>query len=96
MIAARLATAQQQHQRAARIFGLAEQVHNRIHYMYMGPMRPLVDAVLTIVRDALDPAVFAQAYTTGQQLSLDHALTTILAPDCGLGMLTELPAFASR
>lgn len=95
-VAARLATAQHHHQRAARIFGLAEQLHKHIHYMYRGPMRPFVDAVLTIVRDALDPAVFAQAFTTGQQLSLDHALTTILAPSYGISTITESPAPANR
>jgi tetratricopeptide (TPR) repeat protein len=77
---ARLATAQQQYQRAAMLFGLAEQVSSQIHYGLVEPIRPLVDAALATVRETLDPAAFAEAFATGQQLSLNEAFVTILAP----------------
>ncbi len=80
-VAARLATAQQQCQRAATLFGLADQVHSQIHYAIAGPVRSLADAALATVREMLDPAVFAAAFGTGQQLSLEEAYTTILAPN---------------
>ena len=79
-VAARLATAQQQYRRAATLFGLAEQVHSQIHYAIAGPMRALADAALATVRDALEPAVFAEAFAMGQQMSLEEAFATILAP----------------
>ena len=44
-------------------------------------MRTLADAALATVREALDPAVFAEAFAAGQQLSLDEAFATLLAPD---------------
>ena len=80
-VAARLATGQQQYQRAATLFGLADQVHSQIHYAIAGPVRSLAVAALATVREMLDPAVFAAAFGTGQQLSLEEAYTTILAPN---------------
>lgn len=79
-VAARLATAQQHYRRAATLFGLAEQISSQVHYPLNEPMRPLVDAALATVREALDPATFADAFATGQQLPLNEAFTTILAP----------------
>ncbi|MFN8491771.1 MAG: helix-turn-helix domain-containing protein [Caldilineaceae bacterium] len=79
-VAARLATAQQDYQRAATLFGLAEQAHSQIHYALAGQVRTSVDAALAIVRAALDPAVFAAAFTAGQQMTLTEAFTTILTP----------------
>ena len=79
-IAARLATAQQQYRRAATLFGLAEQTHSQIHHVIAGPMRSLADAALATVRMALEPAIFAAAFTTGQQLPLEEAFAGILAP----------------
>jgi len=43
-------------------------------------MRNLANAALATVRDALDPAVFAEAFATGQQMSLEEAFDTLLAP----------------
>ena len=40
-------------------------------------MRLLADAALTTVRAALDPALFAEAFTAGQQLSLEEAFAAI-------------------
>jgi predicted ATPase/DNA-binding SARP family transcriptional activator len=88
-IAARLASAQQHYYRAATLFGLAEQAHSHIHYMSVGPMRALVDAALATVREALDADVFAEAFATGQLLSLDEAFATLLAPITVTGKLTE-------
>ena len=79
-VAARLATAQQQYLRAATLFGLADQTHSQIHYAIGGPMCALADATLATVRGALDPAVFAEAFAAGQQMSLAEAFATILAP----------------
>jgi hypothetical protein len=79
-IAARLATAKQQYPRAATLFGLADQIHNQVYYAIGGPMRSLADAALATVRAALEPAVFADAFAAGRQMSLDGAFITILAP----------------
>jgi hypothetical protein len=79
-IAGRLAAAQGHYQRAATLFGLADAAHRQLHRVYAGPMLPLVNAALATVREALDPAVFAEAFATGQQLSLEDAFATILAP----------------
>ena len=81
LVAARLATAQQQYLRAATLFGLADKMHSQIHHAIAGPMRALADAALATVRAALEPAVFAEAFTTGQQISLEEAFATILAPN---------------
>ena len=78
-VAARLATAQQQYQRATMLFGLADQAHSQIHHAIGGPIRTLADAALATVRDALEPAVFAEAFAAGQQMSLAEAFATLLA-----------------
>jgi tetratricopeptide (TPR) repeat protein len=88
-VAARLATAQQQHRRAAMLFGLAEQAHSHIHYVYTGPVRAQVDAALVTVRETLSVEVFAEAFTRGQQLSLDEAFATILAPTTVTDRVTQ-------
>ena len=79
-VAARLATAQQQCPRAATLFGLADQAHSQIHYVIGGPMRALADAALATVRAVLEPAIFAEAFATGQQMLLEEAFVTILVP----------------
>ena len=79
-LAARLATAQQQYLRAATLFGLGEQTHSQIRYAIAGPMRALAEAALATVRDALDPAIFAEAFAAGQQMSLEEAFAGILSP----------------
>nr|HMN31319.1 hypothetical protein [Caldilineaceae bacterium] len=88
-VAARLATGQQQYQPAATLFGLADQMHGQVHYAIAGPMRALADAALAMVRAALDPAAFAAAFATGQQLSLEEAYATILAPSQVVGAPTK-------
>ncbi|MFN8491754.1 MAG: helix-turn-helix domain-containing protein [Caldilineaceae bacterium] len=80
LLAARLATAQQDYPRAATLFGLAEQISNRLHYASVGPIQTLANIALATARAALDPPVFAEAFTTGQQMSLEAAFATILAP----------------
>ena len=91
-VAARLATAQQIYERAATLFGLANQMHGEIKYAIGGPMCALADAALATVRAALatvraalEPAVFAEAFAGGQQMSLAEAFATILIPSQGLG-----------
>jgi hypothetical protein len=88
-VVARLATMQGDTKRAATLFGLAEQMHNHLHYVITGPVRTLADDALGTVREALEPEVFAEAFTRGQQLSLDEAYTTILAPSLARS-LTQL------
>jgi hypothetical protein len=77
-IAARLATAQQQYQRAATLFGLAEQAHSQIHHAIGGPMRALADAALATVQATLEPAAFTEAFAAGQQILLEEAFATLL------------------
>jgi hypothetical protein len=79
-VAGHLATAQERYERAATLFGLAEQANSQIHHAYAGPLRTKTDAALATVRAALDPAVFAEAWAGGQQLSLGEAFATILHP----------------
>lgn len=71
-VAARVATAQHQYLRAATLFGLAEQVHSKIHHVIAGPIRTLADAALATVRSVLTPAIFAEAFAAGQQMSLEQ------------------------
>ena len=79
-VAARVATVQGQYLRAAILFGLADQVHSHIAYAIAGPIRALADAALATVQAGLHPVVFAEAYATGQQLSLEEACATVLHP----------------
>ena len=88
-VAARLATAQQQYPRAATLFGLADQVHGQVHNAIAGPMRALADVSLATVLVALEAAIFAKAFTAGQQLSLNEAFATILAPTQPAGVLMD-------
>jgi hypothetical protein len=77
-IAGRLATAQGHYQCAATLFGLADAADHQFHHVYTGSMLPL-DATLAAVREALDPVVFAEAFTAGQQMSLEEAFAIILS-----------------
>ena len=79
-MAARLATAQQQYQRAAMLFGLADEMHRQLHYVIAGPMRALADEAFATAQAALEPAVFIEAFSAGQQLPLEEAFATLLTP----------------
>lgn len=81
VVAARLAAAQEDYLRAATLFGLVEQIGSYLDYVVTGPRRLAMDTALATVQAALDVDLFAKAFTTGQQLSLDEAYATILAPD---------------
>jgi hypothetical protein len=95
LVAARLATAQEAYLRAATLFGLADEMCSRIHYVLAGPARQLADAALETVRAALDPATFDEAFTAGQQLSPEEAFAMISSSssvtDTSLS-LPQLPA----
>ena len=78
-VAARLATAQHRYQRAATLFGLAEQVGSRIRYSAAQPVRPLIDAARAMVREALGEAAFDEAFAAGQNLSLDESFAVLLS-----------------
>ncbi|MBI3960295.1 MAG: hypothetical protein HY328_15895, partial [Chloroflexi bacterium] len=73
-VAARLATAQEEYQRAAMFFGLAEQIGSHIRYAPAGPVRPLNAAALATVQAALEPALFAESFAAGQQMTLGEAV----------------------
>jgi predicted ATPase/transcriptional regulator with XRE-family HTH domain len=85
VIAARLATAQGAYKRAATLFGLADAMRRRIHYELAGPARELADSALKKTQLALEPELYAEAFAAGQQLSLEEAFATILAPDSTVG-----------
>ena len=80
--------------RAATLFGLAEQVSSRIRYALVEPVRALVDAALATVRTRLDPADVAEVFATGQQISLEAAFTTILAPTQVTSSLVTLEPYS--
>jgi tetratricopeptide (TPR) repeat protein len=80
-VAARVATLRQQYARAATLFGLAEQLGSHIGYSPVEPVRAKVDAAFESVRAAMPPEAFAAALATGQQLTLDEAFATLLAPN---------------
>lgn len=77
---ARLATLRQHFTRAATFFGLVSRLQTELHHAIDAPMRPLIDAALAMAQTALDPTVFAEAFATGQQMSLEEAFATILTP----------------
>jgi len=79
-VAARLAAQQAHYLLAATRLGLAEQIAKRIGYADKTPMRPLIDACATAIRIALEPAAFAEAFAAGQQMTLEEAFATLLAP----------------
>ncbi len=79
LIAARLAVARQSIQKAATLFGAAEQVRADARRTLVAPVRIQVDADLATVQTALAPAAFAAAFAAGRQLSPAQAVTTLLA-----------------
>jgi hypothetical protein len=85
-VAARLATTQQHYQRAATLFGLAEQAHSQIHHVIGGPLRALADAALATVQSALEPIAFAEAFAVGQQMPLGQGLA-LISTACDVGVL---------
>lgn len=80
-VAARLATAQGEYPRAAALFGLAEQMAQRIGYRAPSPVRPHIDAARAKVQSALDPAVFAESFAAGQGMSLAEVVATVFRPE---------------
>ncbi len=98
-MAARLATAQGAYLRAATLFGVAERVRSQMRYEPAGPVRLLADTALATVRAALDPARFAEAFTAGQQLSLEEAFAAISASSSVTGapsLLSQLLSLTAR
>ena len=78
--AVRLAAAQSRYLRAAILAGVTEAMQRQTHNVYAGPALPLFDTAVAQVRATLEPAVFAEAFAAGRQLSLDEAFAAILAP----------------
>ena len=79
-VAARLAAARGSNTRAATLFGLVQAIRNRIGVELRGPMRSLEEAAMESMRARLDTSTFAAAFAAGQQLTLEEAFATILAP----------------
>ncbi|GEM_PF-2348473 len=52
-------------------------MHSHIQYVIAGPMRTLADVALAMVRAALDPAVFDEAFVAGRQMRLEEAFASI-------------------
>lgn len=77
-VAARLAAAQGQYERAAALFGLAEQAHSRIHHAIGGPLRAQADAALATVQASLEPAVYAAAFAAGQEMGVEEGLAALV------------------
>ncbi|MFN8464547.1 MAG: BTAD domain-containing putative transcriptional regulator [Caldilineaceae bacterium] len=76
----RVAAAQGHYKRAATLAGVTDAVQRQANNVYAGPALPLVDAAVAQARAALGPAVFAEAFAAGQQMSLEEAFAVILAP----------------
>lgn len=62
---------------SATLFGLVDQVHGHIQYAIGGPMRALADSALATVQAALNSEGFADAFATGQQMSLEKAFASM-------------------
>ena len=77
-VAARLAVARQDYSRAASLFGLAEVTRVRARCTLSESVRAQVDATLATTQAALEPKLFAEAFTAGQQMPLFEAFTTLL------------------
>lgn len=80
-VAARLATAQGEYPRAATLFGLAEQMAQRIGYRAPSPVRPHIDAALAIVKAALGAVVCSESFAAGQGMTLAEAFVTLMRLD---------------
>ena len=78
-VAARLAAVQQQYQRAANLFGLAEQLGSQIRCAPVEPIRTQITMVMATVQQELGTEHFAEAIAAGRQLSIGEAFATILA-----------------
>jgi tetratricopeptide (TPR) repeat protein len=78
-VAAHLAVACEHYQHAAVLFSVAEVTRQRTYCTLVEPVRIQVDAALAIVQQRLDPALFAEAHTIGQQMALPDAFSTLLA-----------------
>jgi predicted ATPase/DNA-binding XRE family transcriptional regulator len=79
-VAARLAVVRQHYQKAAKLFGLAEERRHRTHYTLVAPVRAQVDGALATVQAALGPVNFAAAFAAGREMELEEAFATILMP----------------
>ncbi len=72
LLAARLATAQQQHVRAATLFGYANRMYSHLYAVIVGPIRTLAAAALATIQATLDPAIFAEAFAAGRQMEFEE------------------------
>ena len=78
-VAARLAVARQQYQRAATLFGLAEETCRRVHYTLVEPVRAQTSNALTHTRAGLALVCYTEAFAAGEQMAPAAAFATILS-----------------
>lgn len=78
-VAARLAVTHAAYQKAATLFGLAEERCVRRHYTLVEPVRAQNRAALVRTRRGLDAARFAAAFAAGQQMTVEEAFATLLS-----------------
>jgi predicted ATPase/transcriptional regulator with XRE-family HTH domain len=95
-LAARLATAQGNYERAATLFGACDTVRAETGYEPAGPVRLLIDQALATTREALGPARFVELSAAGRQLSLDEAFATALANTASTASLLSTSAVVSQ
>jgi predicted ATPase/class 3 adenylate cyclase len=74
-----LAAAQQQAQRATRLFGAAERFHEALYYSELPMWRAEHDRSVGAVHAQLGEATFAQAWAEGQAMTMDQAIACALA-----------------
>lgn len=63
--------------RGATLFGLADGMYHQIHNAISGPMGILANSALATVQATLGPAIFTEAFVTGQQMSLAETFATM-------------------
>jgi tetratricopeptide (TPR) repeat protein len=77
-LAGRLAAAQGAYRRCAVLFGAAERARDRLHYELAGPPRRWIEEARAQANEALGPALFAEAFTAGEQLPPEEAFATMM------------------
>lgn len=74
-----LAAAQQQAERAAKLFGAAEPFHEALYYSLLPIWRAEYERSVTAVRAQLDEATFTAAWTKGRAMTMEQAVEYALA-----------------
>jgi hypothetical protein len=88
LVAAQLATAQQNYHQAATLFGFADKIQSQSHYTLAAPVRTRLESALATVRTALSDALFTEIFRAGQRLPLSEGFATVSASCGASGMHT--------